>query len=581
MTTIEYLESLKSGLNRTLHKRLDEINSYPFDSEHKRMYLMIRVNELFSGIGAFRKALENFRIPHEIVGISEIDKYAIRSYEAIYGKTRNYGDISKIDKLDYADLWTYGFPCQDISVAGRGAGIVKGETRSGLLYEVERLLLESQKSDELPKYLIMENVKNLVSKKFIADFEKWLEFLESLGYTNHWQVLNAKDYGIPQNRERVFCISILGDKEFVFPEKQPLRLRLKDLLEDEVDEKFYLSQEQADKIKFSTFIIEKLRIQEKNYCGTLCCTEYKRLKCVQIGQYDTRTRKNSNRYRVYDDEGISPTIHTSQGGNLQPCIRIKNGTKKGFLEAVDGDGIDLAFPTSKQRRGRVQKQIANTLDTSSNKGVAIYSPTVCIGSTQKNAAVTDGSYAPTLTSSMGTGGGHVPMIDTEPLGTLYVHNSKAFGNGYMNDLSKTIKAGNHDTFVVLKTVNSTTTPRVVGGIGEKTSNNGKQYFYQNRIYDSEVATAVATSLQPNYLDSAFRVRKLTPKECWRLMGFDDKSFEKAERVCSNTQLYKQAGNSIVVNVLERVLENLLQDRPWETEEITRSEWLDELLGGDE
>lgn len=163
---------------------------------------MIKVNELFSGIGAFRKALENLEIPHEIIGISEIDKYAIKSYEAIYGETRNYGDISKIDKLDYADLWTYGFTCQDISVAGKGAGIVKSKTRSGLLYEVERLLLKSQKSDELPKYLIMENVKNLVSKKFIADFERWMKFLESLGYTNHWQVLNAKDYGMPQNRER-------------------------------------------------------------------------------------------------------------------------------------------------------------------------------------------------------------------------------------------------------------------------------------------------------------------------------------------------------------------------------------------
>lgn len=483
---------------------------------------MIKVNELFSGIGAFRKALEDLEIPHEIVGISEIDKYAIKSYEAIYGETRNYGDISEIDKLDYADLWAYGFPCQDISVAGRGAGIVKGETRSGLLYEVERLLLKSQKSDELPKYLIMENVKNLVSKKFMADFERWLEFLESLGYTNHWRVLNAKDYGIPQNRERVFCISILGDKEFVFPEKQPLRLRLKDLLEDEVDEKFYLSRKQINRIKFPTVKMEKQRLQEKDYCDTLCAGDHKRPKVIQIGQYDTLTRKNSNRYRVYDDEGISPTIHTYQGGNLQPSIRIKNGTKKGFLEAVDGDGIDLAFPESKQRRGRVQKQIASTLDTSPNKGVAIYSPTVCIGSTQKNAAVTDGSYAPTLTSSMGTGGGHVPMIDSE---------------------------------------SPTISPKVIGGIGEKTSNNGKQYFYQNRIYDSGVATAVATSFQPNYLDNAFRVRKLTPKECWRLMGFDDKSFEKAERVCSNTQLYKQAGNSIVVNVLERILENLLQDRP--------------------
>lgn len=487
---------------------------------------MIKVNELFSGIGAFRKALEDLEISHKIVGISEIDKYAIKSYEAIYGETRNYGDISKIDKLDYADLWTYGFPCQDISVAGKGAGIVKGETRSGLLYEVERLLLESQKVDELPKYLIMENVKNLVSKKFIADFERWLEFLESLGYTNHWQVLNAKDYGIPQNRERVFCISILGDKDFVFPEKQPLKLRLKDLLEDGVDEKFYLSQEQVNKIKFSTFNSEKTRIQEKDYCDTLLARDWKDPKCVQIGQYDTPTRTNSNRYRVYDEEGISPTIATYQGGNLQPSIKIKNGTKKGFLGAVDGDGIDLAFPTSKQRRGRVQRQIANTLDTSPNKGVVIYSPTICIGSTQEHAAITDGSYAPTLTDSMGTGGGHVPMIDAEPIGTVYAHNSKAFGNGYMNDLSKTLKAEKHDTSVVY---------------------------------------------------SDFRVRKLTPKECWRLMGFDDESFERAAKVCSNTQLYKQAGNSIVVNVLERILENLLQDHPWETKSVTRSEWIDKLL----
>lgn len=163
---------------------------------------MLKVNELFTGIGAFRKALINLGIEHEIVGISEIDKYAIQSYTAMYGDTRNYGDISKVNKLDYADLWTYGFPCQDISLAGHKKGIVKGETRSGLLYEVERLLLKSKADNELPKYLIMENVKNLVGKQFKADFDRWLSFLESLGYTNYWQVLNAKDYGIPQQRER-------------------------------------------------------------------------------------------------------------------------------------------------------------------------------------------------------------------------------------------------------------------------------------------------------------------------------------------------------------------------------------------
>lgn len=179
---------------------------------------MIKVNELFSGIGAFRKALERLNIPHEIVGISEIDKYAIKSYDAIYGETRNYGDISKVNKLDYADLWTYGFPCQDISVAGQQQGIVKGETRSGLLYEVQRLLTTSALNDELPKYLILENVKNLVGKRFKADFDSWLQWLKELGYNNYWQVINAKDCGIPQNRESIRCeYSQRHRQRFLFP----------------------------------------------------------------------------------------------------------------------------------------------------------------------------------------------------------------------------------------------------------------------------------------------------------------------------------------------------------------------------
>ena len=204
---------------------------------------MIKVNELFAGIGAFRKALQRLNIPHEIVGISEIDKYAIKSYEAIYGETRNYGDISKVDKLDYADLWTYGFPCQDISQAGHQAGIVKGETRSGLLYEVQRLLSVSAESGELPKYLILENVKALVSKKFITQFEEWLSWLDDLGYNSYWQVINAKDCGIPQNRERVFVVSIRKDidKGFAFPLPQPLQCSMDDFLEENVEEKYYLS----------------------------------------------------------------------------------------------------------------------------------------------------------------------------------------------------------------------------------------------------------------------------------------------------------------------------------------------------
>ena len=203
---------------------------------------MLTVNELFSGIGAFRKALIRLNIPHEVIGISEIDDFAIKSYEAIYGATRNYGDISKVERLDYADLWTYGFPCQDISIIGRMKGIKKGETRSGLVHEVGRLLITAKDEGKLPKYLILENVKNLVGK-FSTQFNEWLGILDEIGFNSHCKVMNAKDYGIPQNRERVFAVSIRKDIDngFHFPDAVPLRFTFAEALENDVPEKYYLS----------------------------------------------------------------------------------------------------------------------------------------------------------------------------------------------------------------------------------------------------------------------------------------------------------------------------------------------------
>ncbi len=160
----------------------------------------LKVLSLFSGIGAFEKALERDKIPHEVVAYCEIDKFASKSYSTIHNipESLNLGDISKVDTSDIpeCDLVTYGFPCQDISVAGLQKGIKAGETRSGLLYEALRII-EAKK----PKYAIAENVKNLVGKRFKEDFEKLLALLDDMGYNSHWQVLNAKDYGIPQNRE--------------------------------------------------------------------------------------------------------------------------------------------------------------------------------------------------------------------------------------------------------------------------------------------------------------------------------------------------------------------------------------------
>ena len=212
---------------------------------------MLNVLSLFSGIGAFEKALENLGIPHKVVAYCEIDKYASKAYSIIHDvpEEKNLQDVTKVDILDIderVDLITYGFPCQDISNAGKQKGFTdeNGErTRSGLFFEALRIIDEYK-----PKFAIAENVKALTSKKFANEFKTVLESLDEVGYNNYYQVLNAKDYGIPQNRERVFIISIRKDidKGFSFPQPIPLTLKLKDLLEDEVDEKYYLSEKGTD-----------------------------------------------------------------------------------------------------------------------------------------------------------------------------------------------------------------------------------------------------------------------------------------------------------------------------------------------
>ena len=215
----------------------------------------VRLIELFAGIGSQAKALENLNIPFEHYRACEIDKYAMASYNAIHGTNFETTDICKLKAEDlgitdtdrYCYILTYSFPCQDLSNAGKQAGMTKGSgTRSGLLWEVERLLCEAK---ELPQILLMENVPAVIGAKNMPDFEKWLKSLEELGYENHYQLLNAKDYGVPQNRNRCFMISILGGGHYEFPLPIPLNKRLKDVLEDEVDEKFYLSETAVEKLQ--------------------------------------------------------------------------------------------------------------------------------------------------------------------------------------------------------------------------------------------------------------------------------------------------------------------------------------------
>lgn len=253
---------------------------------------MIKVLELFGGIGAIRKAFERTQIPFEVVDYVEIDKYAVDSYNAMFNEHYEPQDICNWDKDIEVDLIMHGSPCQDFSLSGLNKGGDEGSgTRSSLMWETVRII------DKLkPKYIIWENVKNVLSKTHRHNFDKYIYQLYQLGYNSWYQVLNAKDYGnIPQNRERVFTISIRNDinKGFVFPDKQELKLRLKDMLEDEVDEKYYLSDAAIQKIRYSDFAQERLRIQEKDYCDTLLSRDWKDPKCVQVGQiYGTKIEPN-------------------------------------------------------------------------------------------------------------------------------------------------------------------------------------------------------------------------------------------------------------------------------------------------
>jgi DNA (cytosine-5)-methyltransferase 1 len=367
----------------------------------------LRLLELFGGIGACTKALKKLGIDVEVVDYVEIDRYAVASYNAINNTNFKPQDITQWDKDVEVDFIMHGSPCQDFSLAGKQAGGDEGSgTRSSLMYETIRIVEKLK-----PKYVIWENVKNLLSKKHRLNFDSYLEIMESLGYKSDYQVLNAKDFGIPQNRERVFTISIRNDikkSPVLFLQKQELKLILQDLLEIEVDKKYYLSKKMIKNISAlgsKTFKNNNSKIN------------------LDIARPLTSTMHKM--HRAGSDNYISDDLPR----NYDLSILIKNATKKGYMEAHEGDSINLAYSNSKTRRGRVGVQISQTLQCNDNMGV---------------------------------------VVDN------------------------------------------------------------------------------------------LKIRKLTPKECWRLMGFDDEDFEKAEKVNSNTQLYKQAGNSIVVNVLMAIFNELLK-----------------------
>ena len=215
----------------------------------------IRLIELFAGYGSQAMALKRLNLPFEHHFVCEFDKYAIASYNAVHGTNFEVSDIRDVhasdlkitDKDNYDYLLTYSFPCTDLSIAGRMEGMSRGgNTRSGLLWEVERILKEC--GDNLPQLLFMENVPMVHGAQNIQDFAEWISFLDSLGYKSKWQDLNAKDFGVAQNRERCFMVSWQGERTFCFPKPQPLYKTMRDYLETDVAEKYYLKSEKAKKL---------------------------------------------------------------------------------------------------------------------------------------------------------------------------------------------------------------------------------------------------------------------------------------------------------------------------------------------
>ena len=228
-----------------------QLSIMDFTDNNYKITKPIRLIELFAGIGSQAMALRDLGANFQHWAVVEFDKYALKSYNAIHStdfctsdiRNIHAEDLNIIDTEKYEYILTYSFPCQDLSIAGKGKGMKKGSgSRSGLLWEVERILDECI---ELPQVLLMENVPQVHSAKNIDDFNKWLQFLEGKGYSNYWQDLNAKDYGVAQSRNRCFCISILGNHTYSFPKPKRLTKTMQDYLEDDVEEKFYSESEKA------------------------------------------------------------------------------------------------------------------------------------------------------------------------------------------------------------------------------------------------------------------------------------------------------------------------------------------------
>lgn len=434
--------------------------------------------DLFAGIGGFRLGLE--QAGHECVGFCEIDKFARQSYKAIHNTEgeREYHDITTVSNEEWrtlrgtVELICGGFPCQAFSIAGKRKGFLD-ETRGTLFFEIARAAEQIK-----PRTLFLENVRGLLSHDKGRTFRTIISTLNELGYDAEWQILNSKNFGVPQNRERVFIIGHLrGERgREVFP----------------------ITRENSGAIKRIVNGRESHGHSTYDVFGTDGISPT--LKTMQGGNLQPKILVNVNpsgngiNGNVYDSERLAPTLTTNKGEGPKIAIKVKEATKQGFAVAELGDSINFSVPNSKTRRGRVGKQVAQTLDTSCNQAVIVQNPLK--GKTkngwhfEQNVFDVEG-LARTLKA--GGGSGNIPKIVQKPRG---------FNKGGEHEVAPTLSSNS---------------------------------WHEN-----------------NLLKSGIRIRKLTPRECWRLQGFPDWAFDKAQEVNSNSQLYKQAGNSVTVPVIYEI-----------------------------
>ena len=376
-------------------------------------------------------------------------------------------EITDTDKYTY--ILTYSFPCQDLSSAGLTKGMAKGSgTRSGLLWEIERMLDEC---DELPQVLLMENVPEVIGAKNSKSFSDWFMKLESLGYKSWYKVINAKDYEMPQNRERCFMVSALGDHYYDFPNPKPLKLRLKDLLEDKVDEKYYISDKALNGILNSNFAQQSLenRTEKNGIMGTILSRDYKdpklviEPKCEQVAQLEGGSY-NEMTGRVYSSSGLSPTVRTFCGGGQEVKILEPHAI-----------GIEVV--------GNYHESCHDASRIVSGKGIA-----------------------PTVKENHGT------------ITAVLEENDVIVWDGYNQQVR----------------VDQSCVGTLTRNCGGDLKRNG-----QGIIEPSDC-----------------RIRKLTPKECFRLMGVKDEDFERVAKNQSNSSLYHLAGDSIVTNCLMAIFKEM-------------------------